>query len=63
MIRCNPGIFQNLYNPIAARIVQILKNTWITPNHVTYVSIFVGLISAYIYSIGTVQAFFFAVFC
>jgi len=49
-----------LHNPIAASIVQILKNTWITPNQVTYVSIFFGLISAYIYSIGTAQTFFFA---
>ena len=32
------------HNPIAASIVQILKDTWITPNQVTYVSIFVGLI-------------------
>ena len=51
------------HNPIAASIVQILKDTWITPNQVTYLSIFVGLISAYIYSIGTVQAFFLQVFC
>ena len=49
-----------LHNPIAASIVRILKNTWITPNQVTYVSIFFGLISAYIYSIGTAQTFFFA---
>ena len=49
-----------LHNPIAATIVQVIKNTWVTPNQVTYISIFVGLVSAYIFSIGTVQAFFFA---
>ena len=49
-----------LHNPIAATIVQVLKNTWVTPNQVTYVSICVGLVSAYIFSIGTVQTFFFA---
>ncbi len=49
-----------LHNPIAATIVQIIKNTWITPNQVTYVSICVGLVSAYIFSLGTVQAFIFA---
>ena len=49
-----------LHNPIAATIVQVIKNTWVTPNQVTYISIFVGLVSAYIFSVGTVQAFFFA---
>ena len=49
-----------LHNPIAATIVQVIKNTWVTPNQVTYISIFVGLVSAYIFSIGTVQAFCFA---
>ena len=49
-----------LHNPIAETIVQVIKNTWVTPNQVTYISIFVGLVSAYIFSIGTVQAFFFA---
>ena len=48
------------HNPIAASIVKILKDTWITPNQVTYVSIFVGLVSAYIFSFGTLQALFFA---
>ena len=51
-----------LHNPIAATIVQVIKNTWVTPNQVTYISIFVGLVSAYIFSIGTVQAFFLLVF-
>jgi phosphatidylglycerophosphate synthase len=49
-----------IHNPIAATIVQVIKNTWVTPNQVTYVSICIGLVSAYIFSIGTVQAFFFA---
>jgi phosphatidylglycerophosphate synthase len=48
------------HNPLAASIVQALKNTSITPNQVTYFSVFVGLVSAYIFSIGTLQAFFFA---
>ena len=48
------------HNPIAASIVKVLKDTWVTPNQVTYVSIFMGLISAYIYSLDKSQAFFFA---
>ena len=48
------------HNPIAASIVKILKDTRVTPNQVTYVSIFVGLVSAYTFSLGTLQAFFFA---
>ena len=48
------------HNPIAASIVQALKDTWVTPNQVTYVSVFVGLVSAYTFSLGTLQAFFFA---
>ena len=49
-----------LHNPLAASIVQLLKDTSVTPNQVTYFSIFVGLVSAYIFSIGTLKAFFFA---
>jgi len=49
-----------LHNPLAASIVQVLKDTRVTPNQVTYFSIFVGLVSAYIFSIGTLKAFFFA---
>mgnify|MGYP003951079753 CR=1 FL=1 len=49
-----------LHNPLAASIVQLLKDTSVTPNQVTYFSVFVGLVSAYIFSIGTLQAFFFA---
>lgn len=48
------------HNPIAASIVKILKDTWVTPNQVTYVSIFVGLVSAYVFSFGTLQALFVA---
>ena len=48
------------HNPIAASIVKVLKDTWVTPNQVTYVSVFVGLVSAYTFSLGTLQAFFFA---
>ena len=49
-----------LHNPLAASIVQLLKDTSVTPNKVTYFSVFVGLVSAYTFSIGTLQAFFFA---
>ena len=48
------------HNPIAASIVQVLKDTWVTPNQVTYASVFFGLVSAYAFSLGTLQAFFFA---
>ena len=48
------------HNPIAASIVEALKGTWVTPNQVTYVSVFVGLVSAYTFSLGTLRAFFFA---
>jgi phosphatidylglycerophosphate synthase len=49
-----------LHNPLAAGFVQLLKGTSVTPNQVTYFSVFVGLVSAYTFSIGTLQAFFFA---
>ncbi|KMP11928.1 hypothetical protein UR09_02290 [Candidatus Nitromaritima sp. SCGC AAA799-A02] len=42
-----------LHNPIAAVIVNFLKKTWVTPNQVTYASIFTGLVSAYFFSQGT----------
>ena len=48
------------HNPIAASIVQALKDTWVTPNQVTYASVFIGLVSAYAFSLGTLRAFFFA---
>jgi phosphatidylglycerophosphate synthase len=49
-----------LHNPLAASIVQALKDTRVTPNQVTYFSVFVGLVSAYIFSISTTQTFIFA---
>ena len=48
------------HNSIAAQIVNFLKDTWVTPDQVTYTSIFIGLISAYIFSLGTSWSFFFA---
>ena len=48
------------HNSIAGQIVNILKNTWVTPDQVTYISIFIGLISAYIFSLGTPWSFFLA---
>jgi phosphatidylglycerophosphate synthase len=48
------------HNSIAAQIVNVLKITWVTPDQVTYTSIFIGLISAYIFSLGTPWSFFFA---
>ena len=56
-----PHVVQDLVEPvnryinntIAAAIVKFLKRTPITPNQVTYASIFIGLISAYRFSLGT----------
>ena len=48
------------HNPIAASIVKILKHTWVTPDQITYLSIFIGLVSAYFFSSGTMQSFFLA---
>ena len=48
------------HNPVAANIVKALKDTWVTPNQITYFSIFVGLVSAYNFSLGTQQSFIFA---
>ena len=48
------------HNSIAAQIVSVLKNTWVTPDQVTYTSIFIGLISAYIFSLGAPWSFFLA---
>ena len=42
-----------VHNSIAAAIVKFLKRTPVTPNQVTYASIFIGLISAYRFSLGT----------
>jgi phosphatidylglycerophosphate synthase len=45
----------NIYinNPIAKRFVEVLKNTFITPNQVTYLSVVVGFASGYSFSQGT----------
>jgi hypothetical protein len=45
----------NVYinNPIAKRFVDILKNTFVTPNQVTYLSVAVGFASGYSFSQGT----------
>jgi len=48
------------HNSIAAQIVNIFKNTWVTPDQVTYTSIFIGLISAYIFSLGSPLSFLLA---
>jgi phosphatidylglycerophosphate synthase len=48
------------HNSIAAQIVSVLKNTWVTPDQVTYTSIFIGLISAYVFSLGTPGSFLLA---
>ena len=48
------------HNSIAAQIVNVLKKTWVTPDQVTYTSIFIGLISAYIFSLGAAWSFFLA---
>jgi phosphatidylglycerophosphate synthase len=48
------------HNSIAAQIVNLFKDTWVTPDQVTYTSIFIGLISAYIFSLGTPWSFFLA---
>jgi phosphatidylglycerophosphate synthase len=45
----------NVYinNPIAKRFVEVLKNTFVTPNQVTYLSVVVGFASGYSFSQGT----------
>ena len=45
----------NVYinNPIAKRFVEVLKNTFVTPNQVTYLSVAVGFASGYSFSQGT----------
>ena len=42
----------NINEPIAKKIVGVLKNTFITPNQVTYFSVFVGFASGYSFSQG-----------
>ena len=48
------------HNPIGTSIVKFLKDTWVTPDQVTYGSIVIGLIAAYVFSLGTTQSFFLA---
>ena len=45
----------NIYinEPIAKRFVSVLKNTFITPNQVTYFSVLVGFASGYSFSQGS----------
>ena len=45
----------NIYinEPIAKRFVAVLKNTFITPNQVTYLSVLVGFASGYSFSQGS----------
>jgi hypothetical protein len=41
-----------IHDPIAKRFVRVLKNTWVTPNQVTYLSVLVGFASGYSFSQG-----------
>jgi phosphatidylglycerophosphate synthase len=49
-------INQYINVPLAAILVGFLKNTSVTPNQVTYASIFFGLASALCFSQGTVES-------
>jgi len=42
-----------IHDPIAKRFVAVLKNTFVTPNQVTYLSVAVGFASGYSFSLGT----------
>ena len=42
-----------IHDPIAKRLVRVLKNTCFTPNQVTYLSVLVGFVSGYSFSQGT----------
>ncbi len=42
-----------IHDPIAKRFVDVLKNTFITPNQVTYLSVLVGFVSGYLFSQGS----------
>ena len=42
-----------IHDPIAKRFVRVLKNTWVTPNQVTYLSVLVGFTSGYFFSHGS----------
>ncbi len=41
-----------IHDPIAKRVVLVLKNTSVTPNQVTYLSVLVGFVSGYSFSQG-----------
>lgn len=41
-----------LHDPIAKKIVEVLKNTFVTPNQVTYFSVLIGFASGYAFSHG-----------
>ena len=45
-----------IHEPIAKRLVSVLKNTSITPNQVTYLSVLVGFASGYSFSHGNWEA-------
>lgn len=42
-----------IHDPIAKRFVRILKNTRVTPNQVTYLSVLIGFASGYFFSYGS----------
>jgi phosphatidylglycerophosphate synthase len=42
-----------IHDPIAKIFVRVLKNTWVTPNQVTYLSVLVGFASGYSFSQGS----------
>ncbi|MBC8285418.1 MAG: CDP-alcohol phosphatidyltransferase family protein [Nitrospinae bacterium] len=42
-----------IHDPIAKRFVAVLKNTFVTPNQVTYLSVLVGFASGYSFSQGS----------
>ena len=49
---------------LAYRLVYPLRNTFVTPNHVTFVRLFCGIVSFFLFSIGeylfsNLGAFFF----
>ena len=45
-----------IHEPIAKRLVSVLKNTSVTPNQVTYLSVLVGFASGYSFSQGNWEA-------
>jgi phosphatidylglycerophosphate synthase len=42
-----------IHDPIAKKFVRVLKNTWVTPNQVTYLSALMGFASGYSFSHGS----------